>query len=945
MLIKAAVWYSVSQERGRENNGAAVSGFGWIAKNAMARVCQAVSDPTAGRMGSCETSIGRRALDLLQKDLLPRLHGTVESRRKVAETVKDCLKASGLHAYIFGSVALGLAEPDSDIDLFVCKTETPFAALWSTKPQAHEQRTLLSTVVSGAIDSIVDSKREILTTVVPIITCSIAETNIDFCVCPDGIFKADVILKLYRANPCFFALFALVTHWARRVGLIKHPGGRISQVGTETTRRTNVTTTQAETDGAVLKSGELHAVILFVMSGEAEGAMQAEGDRAGIEGRVSGGEQRGSVIISGAVGSSFIEEMVSGNREGLNAHTVGEFLLAFLDRASRLRGDVRYIWPVPQSPPPSPQHTIAADQIEILAATCRTALHLLAASQSFEIAMNIQQQASVGGQMTKLLSYGVSRLLASASDWHARRLSVKTGADVRLEKTEGKVRISVEATGSQVSLERLRIELERLQEEQRLAIGGYLSDRVDLRFMQGCTNILVPGPIPDRGSAHGTSSAVQLKFRPFDGDCNARHRLSALFAAQPAASPDLSEAGSDTPTPWTRVRSVALECSARLWRQCQRCPDHHTSSMSLTFHFGNFYLMKMAESGLLEGSATMTCEELEQAISKGRRNRTSAAQEEFSLDRVSDARSKNSNPRLSEDEEQQQRDATKSAKVPIQTGGNASHNADGRSFVKERSKARKNERHSVRISAGFCPTIGLKSKRRVMTKSEIDAVLGSAAQILSCCGFVEKLDADPLREVCKVTVKVSSSYSAVGSFAQSQRSPGSLQLLELREGELKWYHGTILSGAMSEASAVRIKLQTEPMVSYSSDLFLAVMGDNRCTPPIFFKPNSSEPCIAQHVSQGPKARGGCVVYVRSIYQRRLFTGPAGLQAALTHWEEFSGENLKRKDNNITLSMQAPHAIMNALKQGSEASLAQRLEQALAAADEVIDGLTEAMLQQ
>ena len=433
---KARIWYKVAYSK--QPRSQAFLSFAWLTGSMefMSLVPQTLS---------VYSIVGGSALKYYLSTISARritILGLLEKFEIIKEELRGQFEVS-----LFGSAALFLCDADSDIDIFI---QPPLS--WESQEglarlTTQERQKYFLELLIPSLDTLGRTIRRVYNTPTPVIKCTVLdeelETNVDFSVCADGIWKAKFITAQYRARPEVLPVFSLIFEWAKACGVLRSSG-----IGSE----------------CLLCGGELHAIILKTFNMNAPCSHLQE--------------------------PLLYDDICSA---ALDGETIGSMIFFFFKECANCTEDFEFVWPVESSP----RHFILADKCKQLATECRRMLHAIAVSYTWKEAVEYcSLKAKSDFPMEQLLSRSLSYHLERAIEFHASRLSLVTGAEVNLQMKDARVLVS--ANGSRLQLRKLREELRRL-----LRVGhsiGHLRHRVSAYFMEGSTNLFMLGITSASGS-------------------------------------------------------------------------------------------------------------------------------------------------------------------------------------------------------------------------------------------------------------------------------------------------------------------------------------------------------------------------------------------------------------------------------------------------------------
>jgi RNA-dependent RNA polymerase len=434
---------------------------------------------------------------------------SAQIKMSVLATIRDKFQSAGLPSpRVFGSVAQGLCKIDSDLDLFIPLDSLRDAPGLEELSGRDLQQQFLQLYVSPALEEFCDTKQVILEARVPIVRCSLPSprnadadlVKVDFCCSPAGLSKAEHMQHLFLADPAFYCAFGVLQEWSRVAGL----------VGT----KTQSVTSPAGPSLGVLASGDFHALVLSVL--EKEIAKSIESSVLSSRSNTHQNDERGefwSRVVMNRDSCHDSRAQLSFVRDA-NAARVGLYLLTFFEGVQlACIDDIVFAWSKdaescgPSLSPPAIATdmcvTIPSSIIKEVARFSEPARHCLVLGNSIRSLLELAAGDSRKSRLTKKLPLGLSYRVGSAYCFHADRLALLSGCSVKIERIEGKANLLLTATGSHVSILKLKRELASAWNHAS-AWNGRTRRNTSKYFMENSSELCVLGAtLPD----------VELKFQ------------------------------------------------------------------------------------------------------------------------------------------------------------------------------------------------------------------------------------------------------------------------------------------------------------------------------------------------------------------------------------------------------------------------------------------------
>ena len=592
---KASSWYRIVNDQEIKINGLKANSrffsFPWVVTDVLCEIRKEKDRPQISRR---MVTIGESGRKLFMKNSHQLSHTITEKLKKAKEIenavnrfMKDKYKM-GKEVFLidaYGSTSMYLCEAESDIDVCVLvQKKDRILSIESLFPspneflgieQCKQDTYFLQNIVSRAVDAVATSKREVLTTKIPIIKCSFQdgdkEIQCDISMNEVGYRKTLYMRFLYEQKAHFLPLFWILVRWARVSGLIK----------------------STISNDKIMDSAEFYALVIHVL----------ETPKMDIPRIQKPTRWSGIKMLLQNLNRMTLEDFFE----------LGRGLFEFFRRTSLLEGNLELVWPAPNIP------SVNFDQSKTgtVKNLAGKAFHALSATRDVNALINYFLLTSKEkNTIRKTLPLNVSYAIGKARSFHASRLSEITGAFVTLEIKEGKNNLELHAEGSRMAIENVQNELKTLILNNKALVLGRLPQKSSRYFMEGSSLFLARENMDPAAVLHFEDS-----FGAFELHHNA-HQRSAVFLKGQSRQEEWKE-----------------ECIERitnhLLQQFQKFPtgpgDQAATmlqSLEVTVRFGCFYLVDI-EGHLPETQRSLQIQELQLSVEKGRRSRKSWARGEF----------------------------------------------------------------------------------------------------------------------------------------------------------------------------------------------------------------------------------------------------------------------------------------------------------------------------
>uniref|UniRef100_A0A7S4Q0T0 RNA-dependent RNA polymerase n=1 Tax=Alexandrium monilatum TaxID=311494 RepID=A0A7S4Q0T0_9DINO len=887
---KASAWYEAAYRPAEQRSARPCRSFAWVAGDVLCEIKRRGGGAPGPKI-DVQTLIGMSARDEAL-EAVPLVQQTVASRMAVAARVQHALDPAPVRAAErafsvrpFGSVALCLCEAESDLDVCVVASAGAFSppfvpagqgAHFAQLDAAAQARHFLQVVVSPAVDTVARLKRELLNAHVPIVRCSVAgvldsaeDVRVDITFCQEGLLKARHFCHVVHSRgPVVFAAVMLLTRWGRAVGLVRSAGGHTAAGESGAGQQGPPAASEA-----AMVPAEWQALLLHLIATD-HGVREAldAGARPVLGADTADAEQHQGTAEAAEDPEAFLRRFSDGlaAMRRRDARALGALLLALLRGTSCLRGAVDFAWPVQGTP----RHRLAPEVLAAAALRAARAVQVLTATRSFGIVL-AAGAAAVETSISRRLSRTLCFRLYNHRAFHEAHLHAVSGAAVRLEPVEDSELLLLHAAGSAAQVDALQRELHRYA-TAALAVG-MPSTKASRYFMEGSTCLLFEGT---------SSMGSRLRFEPSSGGHVPAHAASERMA------PCLNLAECDSP--WEAVAQARF---LDLWSaQLAKVPldsHSHMSSLTARVRFGSFYLTDVSDK-LPETSMTMSIGELQEAMSKHKRNRKTCFRAPTDC----------------------------APSEPLPRPGDASFQmtqirpSKGLAGVEPQRGRRKHRRaKQPGIGSSFCPGLLPGNAPAEALRARCAAAYAAA---LRRAGF------------CQVQATVQKAGSLAAGVYASQafelevRLDPELRVLAVSERPLCWVHATLVRsrcGLASEGARqqllrthdVRVKVETTDPVQPGSRLLEVALPGGRA--PVGLR--GQIPVAAEHASPWLRDRLGyarrcdqAVAFERQLHCRGIPAG-ARVRAEVISGAEFMGKGFVLRRDFCELGLALEPAVLGA----------------------------------
>jgi hypothetical protein len=295
-----------------------------------------------------------------------------------------------------------------------------------------------------------------------------------------------------------------------------------------------------------------------------------------------------------------------------NSAQLGQLVVAFMQYGASVdfKAKFEFEWPVAGSP----LHTVPETVMEAISSKCYRSLHTVAVSRSWSSTLRLANAAEgLATSLTWKLERGLSETIAPVKDFHAERLSLLTGCDVRIEEVDADdVCLQIQGTGTAYNLHRLRKEILRFISSSRMQYAGIVRSEASRYFMEGSTFVF---------SRFAESKAAMVSIDKYLGPF-ATCRHSILERSWLALSSERYEG-------WKTVFVEGLK-SCIISQIRSGLDTKLAETLRFSIHFGSFYLLN--SSFAFERRVHVSLDDMERMMNNGRRNRASADRPDYDPD-------------------------------------------------------------------------------------------------------------------------------------------------------------------------------------------------------------------------------------------------------------------------------------------------------------------------
>ena len=249
---------------------------------------------------------------------------------------------------------------------------------------------------------------------------------------------------------------------------------------------------------------------------------------------------------------------------------------------------------------------IKEEVIISVASLARKALHCLSNLRDFEGLLNYFMTSEDCTDFNKNLPTALSFAIGNAKEFHSTLLENNTGAKVRIDTLDGKKNLCIVAKGTRLQLEKLKKEIRLLMVNNKALVLGRLPHNTSRYFMEGSSKLF---------SLQDTEFDSRVKFEESYGACEAIHKMRERMSLV------LKDVDADYRDEHERVQYEKFR--AHIMEQMSSFPAKNgelLDSLKVTAKFGCLYFIEVSAT-LPSASKTVSFQELQIAIEKGRRTR------------------------------------------------------------------------------------------------------------------------------------------------------------------------------------------------------------------------------------------------------------------------------------------------------------------------------------
>ena len=287
-------------------------------------------------------------------------------------------------------------------------------------------------------------------------------------------------------------------------------------------------------------------------------------------------------------------------------HKTGEMLLSFFREVSKKSEPITVEWSRKYGLEGVKDVNIKEEVIISIASLARKALHCLSNLQDFEGLLSCFMTSEDCTDFSKNLPTALSFAIGNAKEFHSTLLENNTGAKVRIDTLDGKRNLCIVAKGTQLQLDKLKKEIRLLMVSNKALVLGRLPHNTSRYFMEGSSKLF---------SLQDTEFDSRVNFEESYGICEAIHKMRERV---PLVLKDVDEDCRDE-----HEREQYEKFRAHIMEQMSSFPAKKgelLNSLEVTTRFGCLYFIEVSAT-LPSASKTVSFQELQIALEKGRRSR------------------------------------------------------------------------------------------------------------------------------------------------------------------------------------------------------------------------------------------------------------------------------------------------------------------------------------
>ena len=593
-LRMAYAWYYVAYKEKPGEGQVTFLGFPWVVANYISEIRKKKDKIYPSKV---KYTIGKSSVLCFKSKyyttLLSDIHKKFNYVERVERAINDFTKekyqvANGFLVQPCGSASLYVSETESDIDICAYATtelynsgltqKEEFSELHQDKQQVH----FLSLVVSRVVEYLASTKREFFDSRPPFIKFQSSNEDdpikCDISMNVNGLKKTYYFHYLFNKDWVYFITFWALVKWARAAELIR---------------------SVAEGEKGEIDMAEFYALIVHILNFP----KVPEVDISKSISRIKLSKLYKNILISH-------KQQVSSKK----FYEAGQMMLSFFEELSKKHESVTIEWSKTYGLDGVEDVTINASVMNIISLQARRAFHCLSVLRDFNGLINYFMKSEDSKVFTKNLPTAISFAINRAKDFHSAILEAHTGAKVRIDNIDGKKNFRIMATGTRLQLDKLRKEIRLLIVNNRALVLGRLPQTTSRYFMEGSSRLF---------SLQDTEYDSRVNFSDSHGECEALHKLrerSSLILQNVE-----NECKEET------KRQQYEKFKVHVMEQMSSFPakrEDLLKSLEVTTRFGCLYFIDISSS-LPSAQRTVSFQELQIALEKGRCKRKEWEREEF----------------------------------------------------------------------------------------------------------------------------------------------------------------------------------------------------------------------------------------------------------------------------------------------------------------------------
>ena len=593
-LSKAYAWYYVVNNKKSVEDKTKYVGFPWVVGHYLCKIRKKKDSVTSSRVNyiigkSSVVQFKEKYYKTLLTDTYEKFNYVERVERAINHFTKETFKVSkGFIVQPYGSVSLYVSEPESDID--ICALDTAelrksgvipskdFFNIGQHKQQVH----FLDLVVTRAIDSLASEKKNIFNAQTPYIKFKNSNEeeplSCDVSMNSNGIKKTYYFHHLFKKDWVYFMVFWSLVKWARAAELIRP---------------------FADAEKGEIDTADFYALIVYILDFPKVPSVDITKPISII---------RLSELYTNIINSHKKKESPS------KFHKTGEMLLSFFREVSKKSESITVEWSRMYGLEGVKDVKIKEEVITSIASLARKALHCLSNLRDFEGLLSYFMTSEDCTDFNKNLPTALSFAIGNAKEFHSTLLENNTGANVRIDTLDGKKNLRIVAKGTRLQLDKLKKEIRSLMVSNKALVLGRLPHNTSQYFMEGSSKLF---------SLQDTEFDSRVNFEESYGACEAIHKMRERMSLV------LKDVDVDCRDEHEREQYEKFR--AHIMEQMSSFPaknEELLNSLEVTTRFGCFYFIEVSAT-LPSASKTVSFQELQIALEKGRRTRKVWEREDF----------------------------------------------------------------------------------------------------------------------------------------------------------------------------------------------------------------------------------------------------------------------------------------------------------------------------